>query len=237
MGVAYNPKIVTDGLIAAVDPKNSKSYSGSGTTIFDLTNNKYNGTLYNSTSYSDGVLVFNGTSQHIGFSSPSRRFAWAPVGTTGNKIVTIETWVKTSDTTGYFFSKPWNGSGVYNYWVTPTSFVTQVATYHNLTFTSFVDGNWKHVVAVINETQKALYVNGKLYAGFTNHNEVSDTPTSGDGTIPLAVMTLYPYGAGWAGNANFSIDGSLALFRFYNRQLSEAEIQQNFNATRGRFGV
>ena len=33
MAVGYNPKIVTDGLILALDAANVKSYPGSGTTL------------------------------------------------------------------------------------------------------------------------------------------------------------------------------------------------------------
>ena len=45
MGVAYNSKIVTDGLVLCLDAGNSKSYPGSGTTWTDLSGNGNNGTL------------------------------------------------------------------------------------------------------------------------------------------------------------------------------------------------
>ena len=39
MGLFHSPKIVTDGLVLALDPTNTKSYSGTGDTIIDVTNN------------------------------------------------------------------------------------------------------------------------------------------------------------------------------------------------------
>ena len=237
MATFYNPKIVTDGLVLCLDAANPKSYPGSGTTWNDLSVNKYSATIRNSPIFSNNEFLFDGTNEYVELSSPSRRFSWAPAGSTGYRILTIEVWVKTSDTTGFIVSKPWNGSGVYNYMITPTTLQTVVATYQSASFTSIADGTWKHVVAILNETQKALYVNGKLHLAFTNHNEVSDTPNSGDASVPLSVMTLYPYGDGVWNQPTHAINGSMSNFRMYGRQLSESEILQNFNAMRGRFGI
>ena len=63
MGVTYNPRIVTDGLVLALDAGNSKSYPGSGTTWTDLSGLGNNGTL--STTYThnsaEGFLKFSGS--------------------------------------------------------------------------------------------------------------------------------------------------------------------------------
>jgi hypothetical protein len=39
MGIAYNPRTITDGLVLCLDAANSKSYPGSGTTWTDLSGN------------------------------------------------------------------------------------------------------------------------------------------------------------------------------------------------------
>jgi hypothetical protein len=36
MGLAHSPRIVTDGLVVALDAGNTKSYPGSGSTLYDL---------------------------------------------------------------------------------------------------------------------------------------------------------------------------------------------------------
>ena len=73
MGVAYNSKIVTDGLVLCLDAGNSKSYPTTGLTWTDLSGNGRNGTLsatsigYNSSN--GGSLVFDGTDDQVSVSA------------------------------------------------------------------------------------------------------------------------------------------------------------------------
>ena len=53
MAFNYSPKIVTDGLVFAVDAANKKSYPGSGTTWTDLAGSN-NGTLTNGPTFDSG---------------------------------------------------------------------------------------------------------------------------------------------------------------------------------------
>ena len=46
MGIQYNPKVVTDGLVFYVDAANKRSYPGTGTTWTDLKGGN-NGTFNN----------------------------------------------------------------------------------------------------------------------------------------------------------------------------------------------
>ena len=57
MGVAYNPSIITDGLVLAVDAANTKSYPGSGSIWKDLTGNGRDGTFAGSPTFSNLILV------------------------------------------------------------------------------------------------------------------------------------------------------------------------------------
>ena len=64
MGVLYNSRIVTDGLVFCVDAGDKMSYPGAGTTWTDLTANKYNGALTNGPTFNSangGSLIFDGT--------------------------------------------------------------------------------------------------------------------------------------------------------------------------------
>ena len=58
MGLAHSPRIVTDGLVLALDAGNTKSYPGSGTDWYDRSGNGNDGTLTNGPTYSsdDGVI-------------------------------------------------------------------------------------------------------------------------------------------------------------------------------------
>ena len=118
MATRYSPAIVTSGLVLCLDAANRKSYPGSGTTWTDLSGNGNNGTLIDSPTFNtDGIgsLSFNGLNSYIGISSPSSRFNWTP-SSTGFNNMTLDLWIKTSDTSGYVISKPWNSSGEYNYY-------------------------------------------------------------------------------------------------------------------------
>lgn len=184
-------------------------------------------------------FVFDGLNDMIRIPSPSDRFAWTPSGA-GNNNLSIEMWVKHSDSAGYTLSRPWNGSGEYNYTITNGGFSTQVgAQSHNLSFSSYPlnTGSWEHVCAIVTPTEKAVYRNGVLRAGFTAHSITNNTPASGNGNLDICLMSLYPYNTPWAGNTGFSVVGSIGAIRIYNRVLSAAEVLQNYNALRGRFGV
>lgn len=240
MGIAYNPKIVTSGLVLCLDAANTKSYPGSGTTWTDLSGNGYSGTLVDGPTYTSnngGSLVFDGLNDRVHLVSPSNRWEWTPSGS-GLNSMTIEFFVKSTDNSGQYISKPWNGNGEYNWRINSAIFFTTIGNQsHSLNFASMASENWQHICAVINPTQKALYRNGVIYANFANHNITNNTPANGNNSAPVCLMSLYPYGSGWAGDTTHAIAGNLATLRIYNRVLSAAEIAQNFQATRGRYGI
>ena len=63
MSYKYGPSIVTDGLVFYVDAGNSKSYPGSGTTWYDLSGRKNDGTFSATPTTSNsggGSITFDG---------------------------------------------------------------------------------------------------------------------------------------------------------------------------------
>jgi len=87
---SHSPKIVTDGLVLALDAGNTKSYPGSGTTWFDRSGNARNGTLTNGPTFSSangGSIVFDGVDDYVSCGNPS--IFQINQGT-------ISAWVKTS---------------------------------------------------------------------------------------------------------------------------------------------
>lgn len=69
-----NLPIPSDGLVFFLDAGDSESYSGSGSSWYDLSGNGYHATLVNSpgfTADSGGGIVFNGTNQYATISNPS----------------------------------------------------------------------------------------------------------------------------------------------------------------------
>lgn len=240
MAVNYNPRTVINGLILYLDAANIKSYPGTGTVWTDLSGNGNTGTLINGPTFNSnngGSIVFDGSNDYIELASPGSKWSWTPTGA-GNNTLTFEFWVKSTDTAGDYVSKPWNGNGEYNYEISHNNWSTIVgAQSHSLAFTSLATGNWEHIVAMVTPTQKAIYRNGVINANFTNHNITVNTPTSGNASAPLSIMTLYPYGTGVWSYPTHAITGNLSNLKIYNRILTDREVAANFNALRGRFGL
>ena len=237
----YGP---TAGLLAWVDVGNLGSYPGSGSSMTDLAGNSNNVNLYNGYTYSgsnEGILYFDGSGGmgiFNGGNSSGNGFAWSADGSIGNQSLTIEMWVKSSDTGGRYFSKPWNGSGQYNYWITPDDFFVYCGTSSTaISFGRTLSNNtWTHVVCWVNSTQYGYYINGGEYKGSANHGVTGAAPTSGNSNIPATLFSLYPYGT-WGGNTGFSIDGYMGSTKVYNRVLSADEVGQAFRTQKSRFGL
>jgi hypothetical protein len=73
MGVNYNSKIVTDGLVLCLDAANRKSYPGSGSTWADLVSSNV-GTLTNGPTFdtgNSGSIVFDGINDFVNVASQS----------------------------------------------------------------------------------------------------------------------------------------------------------------------
>ena len=87
---------------------------------------------------------------------------------------------------------------------------------------SGVLNTWYHIVGTSSGSNHTLYVNG------VNVETASDSSTF--------YSSSDPYKVGY-GNAHLTHIGNVSNCRVYNRGLSEAEIKQNFNALRRRFGI
>jgi hypothetical protein len=214
MGVNYNPKIVTDGLVLCLDAANTKSYPGSGTTWTDLTGNGYNGTLVNGASYNSvygGVIALDGVNDYID----------VPINLTNTNYTVMGTSRYIIGTYNRTFSAK-NNNWLMGHWASTTQnhyaegWVSAVSNGPN-------DVNWRTYAATGNysEDSWALYVNGVLNSGPNNSGV--------NGPDGFAIGSIGGYG-------EFS-SAHISNLIVYNRVLTAQEIQQNFNATRGRYGI
>ena len=221
--------------------QNKWNITSYGTIWNNRVNSSINGTLRDGPTRVNNYLSFDGVANRITVEPSSDIFTWKPSSAT-NTSITIECWVKTSDTTGYIFSKPFNGGGEYNYSLTPSSLIlgTDVGTtaVYTLNFTSIADGTWKHIVVVVDPLYATIYVNGEIHVGPSAHSRNSNDPSGGITDNKLSLMTYYPYTTNpWAGNTAFSIDGDMAVFRFYNTALTSDNVLQNYRTHKHRFGL
>ena len=61
---------------------------------------------------------------------------------------------------------------------------------------------------------------------------------NGSGTLSTTITDINsPLYIGARGNNSYYCTGKISQIRIYNRALSQSEIQQNFNASRSRYGV
>lgn len=89
--------------------------------------------------------------------------------------------------------------------------------------TSIPLGTWGHYCVVYNGSNVSIYRQG-VFQGSQN------TTGTADWTNGMRIGF-------WAGGTGYYWNGRIDTVSMYNRALSEAEIRQNFNALRGRFGL
>jgi len=235
MATNYSPKIITDGLVLALDAANPKSYPGSGTTWFDRSGNGNNGTLVNGPTYSsanNGSIVFDGTNDY------------AEVPPIKPQALTLSSWfiatnepASNNDLGGAHLI---SSNSVYvapflPYWLS-YSWLNQVCLFG---IQANADGyitapcprmTILNVVGTFDNINQSIYVNGVL-----------------SNTVPRTVVISYPSSGGSAlntqiGRWGFSpferhFNGNIYSTQIYNRALTAAEVLQNYNATKGRFGL
>ncbi len=236
MSYANGPKIVTNGLVFCIDAANSKCNNGAGFSLRDLSGNNNSATMTNGTNISGSSFNLPNSASYIRVTSQvSNYFNWTPSGI-GFNTFSAEVWVRSNDAAGVIISKPWNGSGEYNYLAEPATWTLNIANQSSaISYDTISTGRWEHVVYIATPTVMAVYRNGTLNTGLVAHNITNNNPTVLN-DIELTIGTLYPYET-WGGNDGYTLKGDYATVKYYNRVLSAAEVLQNFNCTKGRFGI
>lgn len=102
------------------------------------------------------------------------------------------------------------------------------------TGTQVIQGTWCQLVAVKSGLTYIPYING--VAGGTGYTKTTMAFNSlyNSGTLNIGAAANVAAGAG---NYVYYSKSTIANMKMYNRVLSAAEIKQNFNALRGRFGI
>jgi hypothetical protein len=219
MALAHSPKIVTNGLVLYLDAANQKSYPGSGTAVTDLSGNGNNVTLGNSVSFSsnnNGVLSYLSTGSNTTTNSTQN---------ISSSQVTAMTWVKVDGHGNFhnFLNNNWVNSGWLIY-TTTTQWVVGIAqstSQRNAGFNHNNSTDWTHLTLVYDAVNVLLYVNGELRA--TNS-------TAPGATLDTGFNISF---GGGPRPSTYQISNTM----IYNRGLTSAEVQQNFAALRGRFGI
>ncbi len=212
-----NSAIVSNGLLLNLDASNPGSYSGTGNKWYDLSGNNNHATLINSPTYdaASGSIVTNGTNQYLNI----------PNLNTSNSNITMQAWVYFDGLTtpgaligaknGYSIGK---GGNAYD--VAGNNLVLLLygaAGGWKSTGESYGSSGWKLVTMTLDGSSTArAYIDGTLkytYSGAAPSAPLGDLNL---GAIPEDGYRYY--------------NGKFAAAYFYNRALSLAEIQQNYDA-------
>jgi hypothetical protein len=111
----------------------------------------------------------------------------------------------------------------------PTSGEIRTGIYTNSRYVSnhgsgLVDGNWHQVGFTFSGTTKTSYIDGV---------SVGTQTTAGTLTSSFSDRTIGRFGS----STVYYLNGDISNAQIYNRALTSNEVQQNFNATRSRFGI
>ena len=221
MGLAHSPRIVTDGLVIALDAGNTKSYPGSGTTWKNMATE---GPFGDATLKTGGSLNTY-SSNNGGYFSLPRAYITKPNGSF--TTFTYSVWCRTSNVSG-FNSMIDQGSGNFLFTFLNDDLIIYDPTESvpNSSFTVAVD-TWYNVVATHTHTGPiSFYVDGELV--HTSSSSYSDSQA----------FTNWSFGAAgvYSGSDGIDVwDGFISSISVYNRSLTAAEVQQNYNALKGRY--
>lgn len=232
--------VITRGLIYNLEAGDPGSYPQTGTVWNDTSSNNFSAQLTNGptfTSNNEGGLVFDGSNDYA-------------VGSNFNintNEFTLEAWIRPTNvdincgivakpTENYFwpcYSMWINGRNLQGYYSSAIYGQCLEGAHGNSNLIS-TNNAWYHVAfskGAAGYTTMKLYVNAveSSYNSFLYGTHINTLATS---TVPT-----------WFGVNNDTnvllnyFNGTIGCIRIYNRQLSAAEMTQNFNVQRSRFGV
>jgi hypothetical protein len=232
MGIAYNTSVVRDGLVLYLDAANRKSYSGTGTNWTDLSGSGNNGTLTDGPTFSSGNLAnftFNNNSAdytlggHVevqntaslnNINSFSLSFVLYSLGTQSGNGGSV--FHKANESNTGFICEPLSDNIRINYGNGTTWFWSAINTalIHNeyASYTYTYDGSTLHI-----------YKNSQL---LSSHS----ITIAWDNTNIVSIGRR-------RGHLFHKLYGRISSEMLHTTTLSSTQIQQNFNALRGRYSI
>jgi hypothetical protein len=216
--------IVTDGLVTYLDASNPSSYSGSGSTWFDLSGNGNNATLVGSPTWDStngGRFTLNGTSQYMSGTFPLNNNAFTV-------SFTLQNTARSADGQLFSLGSPekilvYTGSGFdYAFSVYSPTIYNTIPRYSMHTMEI---GKWYNVTITYNNTTSDMYLNGRLAYSLSN-SLVNTTVGSDTWNLGRRLEGGGQNAAGYYGN-----------LMLYNKALSAQDISKNFNTFRAKYGI
>ena len=225
--------IQTEGLVFYVDAAYKKSYPGTGTNAFNLASGSLTptGSLINDTGFV-GLLTssftFDGTDDYIECSNdsatdPQTNYsinAWVKLSSIGRQHSLLEKYDNTGSQGSYAFRI--NSGNKFQFYVIIGTSGALVESSSTLSA-----GIWYNLCSTQNFSTNTgiVYING-----------IQDNQSTSMNIGPATSNNPLKIGARGNDN-NAKLQGNLACAHIYNRALSAADVLQNYQAQKGRFGL
>jgi len=249
MSISIGGKIVTDGLVIHLDALNPKSYPGSGTDWVDLTPYNNTGSFLNIT-----PTVTNGYASFTGEDNASRVF----IGNineinVATEYVTVDMWARINNPplfpgdTGATMICGFGGGSSYSVQIRTindtlgfTSGTNDIYGINTVTELGLLD-NWVHycfVMVNIDNFPSNTLSNQKIYINSQSQSLSQIINTTVGTTFSFTSNSSFGFpGRAYTNGGLVLTSMDIALVKIYNRELSQAEVTQNFNAHKGRFNI
>jgi hypothetical protein len=218
---------------------NTFSYPGTGASWTDVSGNGTVSTIFNSPTFTNNYLTFNGTTQYALVPSQAgvNDFTVSDNYSVGFWVWLSSTQNDTASGDNDVVEKWNNGAGAYPYvfrYVRNNSFMVfavyngSVALVLSSPSNSIPTNTWVHVVGTMNHSVKcmSLYINGKLASQYTGASATITGNISNN--IEVNIMRR--------GAINY-VTGRFSMLYIYNRELNAHDVAQNHQATRVLYGV
>lgn len=228
MAFHRGPKIVTNGLVLYLDAANNKSYPGSGTAWNDLSGGGNNGTLLNGPTFDNGnagSIVFDGISEFVRVNTLDDAGGLFAESTTKFSVSSFFKFIPQGQSMS--ITNRHGGTGeVGNYIVyvnTSNNLRVRLRGGTPLTISNITPNTWYEIVITWDGSTAKAYLN----SSFINNISVG-TASLGDGRFIIGAAS---------NGINLFFKGKIPNVKIYNRALTPDEIQQNYNATKSRYGL
>ena len=220
MATFGGPNTLETGLVVSVDAANPTSYVSGSAIWRDLSGNNNSGSLVSGPAFSTNVggnIVFDGSNKRATLTTPFGKSGFTSVSIWYNRVESVSStsWrtLFATATTNIHHLISQNTTRVLGIWD---------GSFKSFGYTPPIDGKFHNYSVVYQSaTDATLYVDGIF---FSTISTILNLETS-----PIGSIGNWTSGTYWA--------GSIATSQIYNRALSASEIQQNYNAMRGRFGI
>jgi len=229
MGEAYNA--IDSSLLLNLDAAN---YSGTGTNWNDATRNSNNATLINGTGYTtanNGAMAFDGVNDYVDCGPASYLNSsltgltvsvWV-YSTSRGAICFLENGISYDQNTFYLFQEDTS-----TYTFCTTFLVNRFRVRRSATI--YPINVWVHLVGTWSSgNEPNLYLNGVLDNGaIISAGAIPTSLRAGNTNLMIGARP---------NNAQNALNGKIAQAKIYNRELSAYEVNQQFQATRARYGI